>query len=286
MNDEMLLKKRYSVYLEQIENYYRNTIDHTQPVIIGQTTNALSIAGADKSLDLTINIKTLNKCTGSPENIYHGHLLERSIIEQLPLQLENPIMIFKNAEKNSLICITDLQDSSGHGIMIAVALEHTNHQHMVNRISSLYGKERIFNYISAQLSQNNLIAANKEKADIMLRSRGLYLPKEETYISYDDTIPYSIENVKQTFGPEKYKNALNHFRDDLKVNCFKESETLLNNYGQLLSYRKYHNTTLDDISKDYLSGSNNPYINAIGDELRAQELLQYQETAVTLEPEP
>lgn len=81
-------------------------------------------------------------------------------------------------------------------------------------------------------------------------------------------------------------NALNHFRNDLKVNCFKESETLLNNYGQLLSYKKYHNTTLDDISKDYLSGSNNPYINAIGNELRAQELLQYQETAVTLEPEP
>lgn len=286
MNDEMLLKKRYSVYLEQIENYYRNTIDHSQPVIIGQTTNALSIAGADKSLDLTINIKTLNKCTGSPENIYHGHLLERSIIEQLPLQLENPIMIFKNAEKNSLICITDLQDSSGHGIMIAVALKHTNHQHMVNRISSLYGKDRIFNYISAQLSQDNLIAANKEKADIMLQSRGLYLPKEETYISYDDSIPYSTDNVKQILLPEEYKNALNHFRNDLNVNCFKESETLLNNYGQLLSYRKYHNTTLDDISKDYLSGSNNPYINAIGDELRAQELLQYQETAVTIEPEP
>ena len=286
MNDEMLLKKRYSVYLEQIENYYRNTIDHTQPVIIGQTTNALSIAGADKSLDLTINIKTLNKCTGSPENIYHGYLLERSIIEHLPLQLENPIMIFKNAEKNSLICITDLQDSSGHGIMIAVALEQLNKQHAVNRISSLYGKDRIFNYISAQLSQDNLIAANKEKADIMLQSRGLHLPKEETYISYDDTIPYSIENVKQTLCTEKYMNALNHFRDDLKVNCFKESETLLNNYGQLLSYKKYHNTTLDDISKDYLYGSNNPYINAIGNELRAQELLQYQETAVTLEPEP
>ncbi len=286
MMDETLLKKRYSAYFEQINNYYRKTIDHTQPVIIGQTTNALSIAGADKSLELTINIKTLNKCTGSPENIYHGHLLERSIIEQLPLQLENPIMIFKNAEKNSLICITDLQDSSGHGIMIAVALEQLNKQHAVNRISSLYGKDRIFNYISAQLSQNNLIAANKEKADIMLQSRGLRLPKEETYISYDDTIPYSIENVKQTLCTEKYMNALNHFRDDLKVNCFKESETLLNNYGQLLSYKKYHNTTLDDISNDYLSGSNNPYINVIGNELRAQELLQYQETAVTLEPEP
>ena len=152
MNNETPLKNRYSTYLEQIDNYYRKTIDNTLPVIIGQTTNALSIAGADKNLQLTINIKTLNKCTGSPENIYHGHLLERSIIEQLPLQLENPIMIFKNAENNSLICITDLPDSSGHSIMIAVTLEQIYQRHNVNRISNLYGKDRIFNYISAQLS--------------------------------------------------------------------------------------------------------------------------------------
>ena len=284
MNDEMLLKKRYSVYLEQIENYYRNTIDHTQPVIISQTTNALSIAGADKSLDLTINIKTLNKCTGSPENIYHGHLLERNIIEQLPLQLENPIMIFKNAEKNSLICITDLQDSSGHGIMIAVALEQIYQRHNVNRISSLYGKDRIFNYISAQLNQNNLIAANKEKADIMLQSRGLHLPKEETYISYDDSIPYSVDNVKQTLNTDKYQTAISHFLSDLESNCFNQTEKLINNYKQLLYYKKYHNVTLDDISKEYITGSQNPYINAIGNELKEQELVRCDDVAATLEP--
>ncbi len=38
-------------------------------------------------------------------------------------------------------------------------------------------------FLFAQLNQNNLVAANKEKADIMLQSRGLCLPKEETYIS-------------------------------------------------------------------------------------------------------
>ena len=247
-NQELILKGRYTAYMEQIEKYYNGTIDRTQPIVIGMTTNALAISGADRSLELTINIKTLNKCIGSPDDIYHGHLLDRNIIEQFPFQLENPVMIFRNSEKHSLICITDLQDSSGHGVMVAVALEQINHQHTVNRISSLYGKNRIYNYISSQLTQNNLIAANKEKADIMLRSRGLQLPKEETYISYDDSIPYSIDNVKQILNSDKYKNSLSHFLSDLESNCFNQTEKLINNYKQLLYYKKYHNATLDDIS--------------------------------------
>ena len=283
-NQELILKGRYTAYMEQIEKYYNGTIDRTQPIVIGMTTNALAISGADSSLEHTINIKTLNKCIGSPDDIYHGHLLDRNIIEQLPFQLENPVMIFKNTEKHSLICITDLQDSSGHGVMVAVALEQINHQHTVNRISSLYGKNRIYNYISSQLTQNNLIAANKEKADIMLRSRGLQLPKEETYISYDDSIPYSIDNVKQILNSDKYKNSLSHFLSDLESSCFNQTEKLINNYKQLLYYKKYHNATLDDISKEYITGSQNPYINAIGNELKEQELVRCDDVAATLEP--
>lgn len=46
---------------------------------------------------------------------------------------------------------------------------------------------------------------------MMLQSRGLQLPKEETYISYDDSIPYSVDNVKQTLNTDKYQTAISHF---------------------------------------------------------------------------
>lgn len=168
--------------------------------------------------------------------------------------------------------------------MIAVALEQVNKQHMVNRISSLYGKDHIYNYISSQLAQNNLIAENKEKADMMLQSRGLQLPKEETYISYDDSIAYSVDNVKQTLNTDKYQTAISHFLSDLESNCFNQTGKLINNYKQLLYYKKYHNATLDDISKEYITGSQNPYINAIGNELKEQELVRCDDVAATLEP--
>ena len=56
-NQELILKGRYTAYMEQIEKYYNGTIDRTQPIVIGMTTNALAISGADSSLELTINIK-------------------------------------------------------------------------------------------------------------------------------------------------------------------------------------------------------------------------------------
>lgn len=286
MNEkETLLNERYSDYLEQIDKYYSGTIERTRPIIIGMTTNALTIAGANQKLELSINIKTLNKCTGSPDNIYHGHLLDRRIIEQLPLQLENPVMIFKNTDKNSLIAITDLQDSSNHGVIIAVASDDTFERHTVNRITSIYGKDRLYNYVTAQIQQGNLIAVNNEKADIMFQSRGLQLPKEETYISYDDTIAYSLENVKYPLLPQQSLN-LNQFVQSLKDNEFIISDQLINNYKQLLSYENFNNASLKAISQAYLSGCDNQYINAIGNELKAQELARQSEAAAALESEP
>ena len=288
MNEkETLLNERYSDYLEQIDKYYSGTIERTRPIIIGMTTNALTIAGANQKLELSINIKTLNKCTGSPDNIYHGHLLDRRIIEQLPLQLENPVMIFKNTDKNSLIAITDLQDSSNHGVIIAVALDDTFERHTVNRIASIYGKDKLYNYVTAQIQQGNLIAVNNEKADIMFQSRGLQLPKEETYISYDDTIAYSLENVKYPISSEQYINQhINKFIDSLKENEFMITGQLINNYQQLLSSDSCNNASLESINHAYLSGCDNQYINAIGNELKAQELARQSEAAAALESEP
>ena len=52
-NQELILKGRYTAYMEQIEKYYNGTIDRTQPIVIGMTTNALAVSGADSSLELT-----------------------------------------------------------------------------------------------------------------------------------------------------------------------------------------------------------------------------------------
>lgn len=194
--------------------------------------------------------------------------------------------------------------------MIAVALGNKTDQHTVNRISSIYGKDRIFNYIHNQIKFSNLIAINKTKADTMLRPRGLQLPNGETYISYDDTIAYTLNNVKfpkpqlrqeasvfaaykeaatavdtpHTYSSHGTPSPISQFIDDLYTNDFIPSQRFLDNYRRLLLHSANRNIALSDIARLYVSGAGNTLINEIGDELKRQELERQSE--ITLKEEP
>ena len=183
-------------FAEQLASFLKRTEKSTDFLHIGKTPNALAIVGADKKLDIVIAPRTIVKCMANPEEHYHGHDLSQSIMEQIPQELRNPVMIFKGSQRNSLVTITELKDSQNRGVMIAISLSEKNGFSEVNRISSIYGRNNMTNYLKAQIEQGNLIAANKEKANKMLHSAGLQLPLENTFIGFDDSVAYSTANVK------------------------------------------------------------------------------------------
>ena len=164
-------------------------------ILVGSTSNALAIAGANKSLDVVISPKTIVKCMSDSDKKYHGHGLSQYIIQQLPSELRNPVMIFKGSVSNSLVAITGFKDNQNREIMIAVSLSEKKGFSEVNRISSAYGRNNFKNYIKQQIECGNLIACNKEKAEKMLHSAGLQLPLENTFLSFDNSIAYSLKNV-------------------------------------------------------------------------------------------
>jgi len=184
-------------FAEQLDSFLKRTEKSSDFLHIGKTPNALAILGADQKLDVVISPRTITKCMAEPEEHYHGHALSQSIMEQIPQELRNPVMIFKGSQENSLVAITELKDSQNRGVMIAVSLCEKNGFSEVNRISSVYGKDRIENYFRKQIGQGNLVAINKEKTDRMLHSAGLQLPLENTFISFDNSIAYSTANVKR-----------------------------------------------------------------------------------------
>ena len=57
-------------------------------------------------------------------------------------------------------------------------------------------KLNISDYVRNQISSGNLIAINTNKANDMLQSLGLQLSPEEALISFDNSIAYSLKNVK------------------------------------------------------------------------------------------
>lgn len=195
---EKIQENRYEDYKfsASLDRYLSCPEIHTAPITIGKTPNALAIAGADPKINVVINPSTVKKCMSEPSEHFHGHGISAELLKQIPGELRNPTMIFKGSHENTLVTITELKDKENRGIIVAVSLSAKQGFSEVNKISSVYGKDNLTNYLKSQLSSDNLIAINKEKAEKMLHSTGLQLPEENTFLSFNSSIAYSMQNVK------------------------------------------------------------------------------------------
>lgn len=196
-------------FSSNLDKYLSNPENEIAPIIVGSTPNSLAISGANPELNVVINPSTVKKCMSEPSEHFHGHGLSVELLKQLPSELRNPAMIFKGSNENSLVAITELKDKENRGIMVAVSLSNKQGFSEVNRISSAYGRNNMTNYLKTQMEKGNLVAINEEKAEKMLHSTGLQLPKENTFLSFNNSIAYSTQNVKypQENKPEKIQST-------------------------------------------------------------------------------
>lgn len=192
-------------YNQQLNSFLLNGSNVVQQITVGTTPYSLHISGAP-SEPIIINPETIDKCTRSPKPNVQGHQLPLKIIRELPKKLRNPVMIFKGSHNNSLVAITNLVDNQNRQVMIAISLNEKSGFHTVNRISSIYGRKNMASYLSAQIQKGNLIAANKKEAEKMLHSARLQLPLENTFIGYDNSITYTLANVKYPTEKKEEKN--------------------------------------------------------------------------------
>ncbi|MBD5402956.1 hypothetical protein HDR58_09210 [bacterium] len=89
-------------------------------------------------------------------------------------------------------------------------------------VASLYGRENFPQYIKANIESNNIIATNIEKANKMLHSIGVDFPKENTFISFDNSIAYTTANVNY---PKENTMKENRTMADLKEQMEYEAQS-------------------------------------------------------------
>ncbi len=201
-----------------LDRFLNSDTKSSEYIFVCRTSNALAISGADQKLDVVIAPRTIAKCMADPEMRYHGHGLTRDIIQRIPEELRNPVMIFRGSKDNSLVAITKLKDNSNHSIIVAISIDETDKFRIVNRIASIYGKDNINNYMRNQIEYGNLISANKKEANEMLHSAGLQLPLENTFINFNNSIAYTTQNVKG-FSTNLYTRIIEkiHTEDDSQM---------------------------------------------------------------------
>lgn len=174
----------------------------SRPLVIGKTTNILAICGADENLQLTITKKVIEKAMRPEIRDENGNLIgktghnlsEKQLIDSLS-ELKNPVMVLKS-KNNSIVIVTTLFDDKNRNIIVPVDLSVKEGRITVNSIRSSYGRDNFSLFIEKNYNDGNILAINKEKANEIFQSIGKWYPKEETFISFDNSIAYSTANVK------------------------------------------------------------------------------------------
>lgn len=201
------MKSPRNTYLNQINDYYNRSLSSHVLIELGSTPGYLINYGVP-DLPLVIKQSTLTKCVRKSTGSRSAHELSRDIIEQLPEQIENPIFLITEKERNSIALISDAEDKMGDKILTAILLNTELNANKVNEIKSVYGKTNLKEFLQKHMNKNQLNVIDSEKAERLSRVIGLQLPKALITSSYIKTIPSANEKVNKEFQKTDQKPRL------------------------------------------------------------------------------
>lgn len=189
-------------YLEQINKYYDRKLSSHALISLGITPELLKKFGAP-DLPLVMQQSTLTKCIRKPTGSRSAHELSRNIIETLPEQINNPIFLVQDKERNSIALISDAKDKAGHSILIAIRMDERRKEMQVNEIKSIYGKTSLKEYLYRHMELKQLNVIDNEKAGMLSRVLGLQLPTTLTASSHNKNIASENPKVNHDFRSKK-----------------------------------------------------------------------------------
>ncbi len=138
-----------------------NKTSTSEWVEMGTTPKALIQSGiADTKM--LINIAKITKIKNNHSEI------TADMIKQIPSQLNNPVIVFKNTKKgspkNSYVVITELQATNGDMVIVPLHANKTNGGLVFNKIASIYGRNEGAKYITNMVNYADVKYVDKQKA--------------------------------------------------------------------------------------------------------------------------
>lgn len=141
---------------------------HTHDMVVCPTPAVMQMVGA-KGWDMVVTPGVLDKVMKGK------HAVSVIALEQLPAALADPICIAVSDTPGCLEVVTELKEGQ-HNVLVAVQLSSRSSEKKevkVNRIASMYGKERI-----ASLLSHPMLYWDKAKARIWMQAYRLQLPAQ------------------------------------------------------------------------------------------------------------
>ena len=225
-------------FAEQVDKFIEGKTQNYETLSLGATPNVLYLVGANAN-ELTIKQNVLKNSMLDESLKLNGHFSGHNIpvetIKKLPDQIRNPILILQGHYPNTVVAVTELKNNDNNRIIVPIALDLKSVDNIVNKVSSIYGKDNINKYLSHH--QDQILAYNKEKTDRLHKDIGLQLPKLNTAICFDNSIAYTTKNVKT---PEQFLQQKIDKSESLLDKLQAEGKAVINDDGSFKVNNGYY----------------------------------------------
>lgn len=185
-----------NLFAMQVDKFVSGKMPVFETLSLGKTPNVLYLVGAHGEM-LTMKQNVLkNSILDTSQKLnghFSGHEIPINTLKQLPQSLRNPILVLVGQHPNTIVVVTELKNKENNNIIVPIALDLRSTNGIVNKVTTVYGKDNIHNYLSRHANQ--ILAYNKEKTDELFTTIGFQLPKTTSAICFDNSIAYSLKNV-------------------------------------------------------------------------------------------
>ena len=161
-----------SNFAAQLDRYAHTDIKNPLELIdIGNITPVMKLIGIP-DLPIKITLGVITKALREEPlgyNEVHGHGLTFEDLKMLPQLLADPIMIFKSDSptrkiKDSYVFFTEHKDFRGRSIIIPLAVNQKYGRLVINKITSVYGRNHEIRYVKDNIVRGNLVYFDKKRS--------------------------------------------------------------------------------------------------------------------------
>lgn len=200
------MKSKDNDYLKQIEKFYNRKLKSNHIIQVTDTPKYLQDLGA-KPLPITMKQRTIVKCIREPKGSRSAHGLDRKMIESLPEQIRNPVLVIEEKERNSFALISDYKNQNGLHMLIALKLNVNVKNMAANEVISFYGRNNLQYYIS-QHKQSDIHIIDKNRAKQLASLLGLQLPTPSQELDYTNKLSQLSSRVNKNFQKVKQEDRM------------------------------------------------------------------------------
>lgn len=198
-------------FLKQVDRFYKGIMLRSEIFDLGNTPEVLQRLGM-QPYPIRMKQSNFRKCIREQQGSRSAHSLNRNIMESLSEHIRNPVIVIDDPNKKGFLLLTELQDSKGNFIVAAIHTDQIQGREKVNEIKSVYGKERLYEYLIRQ--SENIVYENTKKA------KALFREVENQYLQTPNSLDYII-NVLDSIEYVKHFQKEEYSRPDRLV-CTKE----------------------------------------------------------------